>query len=99
MQKLSEEETITLIQELVEKRVTASALRKIGIDISSKSISFQRKLADKLLSAGFQKEKLIELGIQMERFPINDQMNINTMDAQNKNKREIAKALDFGREI
>lgn len=99
MQKLSEEETITLIQELVEKGVTASALRKIGIDISSKSISFQRKLADKLLSAGFQKEKLIELGIQMERFPINDQMNINTMDAQNKNKREIAKALDFGREI
>ncbi len=99
MQKLSEEETITLIQELVEKGVTASALRKIGIDISSKSISFQRKLADKLLSAGFQKEKLIELGIQMERFPINDQMNINTMDAQNKNKREIAKALDFGKEI
>lgn len=99
MQKLSEEETITLIQELVEKGVTASALRKIGIDISSKSISFQRKLADKLLLAGFQKEKLIELGIQMERFPINDQMNINTMDAQNKNKREIAKALDFGKEI
>lgn len=99
MQKLSEEETITLIQELVEKGVTASALRKIGIDISSKSISFQRKLADKLLSAGFQKEKLIELGIQMERFPINDQMDLNTRDAKNKNQQAIAKALDFGREI
>lgn len=99
MQKLSEEETITLIQELVEKGVTASALRKIGIDISSKSISFQRKLADKLLLAGFQKEKLIELGIQMERFPINDQMDLNTRDAKNKNQQAIAKALDFGREI
>ena len=99
MQKLSEEETITLIQELVEKGVTASALRKIGIDISSKSISFQRKLADRLLSAGFQKEKLIELGIQMERFPINDQMDLNTRDAKNKNQQAIAKALDFGREI
>ena len=99
MQKLSEEETITLIQELVEKGVTASALRKIGIDIGSKPISFQRKLADKLLLAGFQKEKLIELGIQMERFPINDQMDLNTRDAKNKNQQAIAKALDFGREI
>lgn len=99
MQKLSEEETITLIQEMLEKGVTASALRKIGINISSKSISFQRKLADKLLLAGFQKEELMALGIQIERFPINEQMNLNTIDAKNKNKREIAKALDFGREI
>lgn len=94
MVKLSDEEKFTLIYELVSKGIGSPELQKLGININKLSISMQCKLANKLLRDNFSKEDLDSLGFDMQRFPINEQIKLNTIDARNKNKQSIDKALE-----
>ena len=53
MVKLSDEEKLTLIHELLVKGVGPTELQKLGININKLSISMQCKLANKLLRDSF----------------------------------------------
>lgn len=97
MVKLSDEEKLTLIHELLVKGVGPTELQKLGININKLSISMQCKLANKLLRDSFSKEDLDTLGFDMQRFPINEQITLNTIDARKKNKHSIDEAL--GKEL
>lgn len=94
MVKLSEEERLTLIYELLSKGIGPAELQKLGINIGKLSISTQCKLSNMLLKEGFTKENLEGLGFNMEKFPIQEQIKLNTLDARNKNQRSIDKALE-----
>ncbi len=94
MVRLSEEEKLTLIYELLSKGIGQAELHKLGINIGKLSISTQCKLAKMLLKSGFSKENLEGLGFNMEKFPIQEQIKLNILDARNKNQKSIHRALE-----